>query len=110
MKRDHVLIQALRFAEGQTEGFTRSDLKKYLDCPEQNWGVLNREFEGQKRENFFNQFNSRDGEDLYMMTSAGLKMLYEIEEVRQAKIQARIAMIVALASLITAIASIVSSA
>jgi len=100
---DAIFIKALYFGKEHPNGFTISDLESHLQVPEANWGPLQREFEGQRPENAFNQSNSREGKPLYWLTKSGHKLLAELDDVRHAKEQAERAHNLAKISIVVAV-------
>lgn len=99
---DSIFIKALYFGKEHPNGFTIPDLENHLGVPESKWGPLQREFQGQKPDNAFNQSDSRDGKELYWLTKSGHQLLAELDDVRQAREQSREARNLAIISIIVA--------
>ncbi|MDD4287382.1 MAG: hypothetical protein PHO20_00740 [Candidatus Peribacteraceae bacterium] len=100
--KDSIFIKALYFAKEHPNGFTKAELATFLGTEE--WGPLQREFEGQKPEHVFNQAESIGNQDRYWLTKEGYKLLYELDEVHEAMEQAAKARRLAVISILVAIA------
>ena len=99
---DSKFIKALYYGKEHPNGFTISKLENHLKTSYANWGPLKREFIGQRPEHAFNQDGSEEGEDLYWLTKSGHQLLAQLDDVRQARKEARRAQRIAVCSICVA--------
>ncbi|PIQ75695.1 hypothetical protein COU78_02890 [Candidatus Peregrinibacteria bacterium CG10_big_fil_rev_8_21_14_0_10_49_24] len=84
-----IFIKALYFGQAKPNGFTKSELEEHLGKKECEWGPLQNEFE-QRSTSAFNQSGHKKNEgELFWLTKSGYMLLAELDDVRQARKEAK---------------------